>query len=242
MKVRIKFSKQGNMKFIGHLDIMRYFQKALKRAGIPIRFTEGFSPHMILSFASPLGVGITSSGEYADLELTCETIEKGPFLDALNAQMVEGMEILDVTQIREGKGDKAMSLVAAADYTVAFRNQRQLTALQVDSFLGQEQIQVEKEGKKGTRLVNIRPFIYQMHLLPDSASASDSFFLRLSSGSADNVKPEAVMDALCRFLSLEAPGRCGLLINRLDLYALVGSKKGEPDRLVSLNDLGTKLT
>ena len=58
MKVRIKFSKLGNMRFIGHLDIMRYFQKAMRRAKIPIKYSEGFSPHQIMSFASPLSIGV----------------------------------------------------------------------------------------------------------------------------------------------------------------------------------------
>ena len=60
MKVRIKFAKKGTMKFIGHLDIMRYFQKAIRRAGIDIAYSEGFSPHQIMSFAAPLGVGLES--------------------------------------------------------------------------------------------------------------------------------------------------------------------------------------
>lgn len=63
MKIRIKFSKQGAMKFIGHLDTMRYFQKAMRRADVDIRYSEGFSPHQIMSFAAPLGVGLTGSGE-----------------------------------------------------------------------------------------------------------------------------------------------------------------------------------
>ena len=63
MKIRVKFSKHGAMKFIGHLDILRLFQKAIRRAEIPIVFTEGFSPHMVMSFASPLGVGIESEGD-----------------------------------------------------------------------------------------------------------------------------------------------------------------------------------
>lgn len=57
MKIRIKFAKTGVMKFVGHLDVMRYFQKAIRRAELPIAYSEGFSPHMLLSFASPLGVG-----------------------------------------------------------------------------------------------------------------------------------------------------------------------------------------
>ena len=57
MKVRIKFSKQGPVKFVGHLDTMRYFQKAIRRAELPVAFSGGYSPHMIMSFAAPLGVG-----------------------------------------------------------------------------------------------------------------------------------------------------------------------------------------
>ena len=69
MKIRIKFAKTGVMKFVGHLDVMRYFQKAIRRAELPIAYSEGFSPHMLLSFASPLGVGISSTGEYFDMVL-----------------------------------------------------------------------------------------------------------------------------------------------------------------------------
>lgn len=64
------------MRFIGHLDVMRYFQKAIRRAEIPIAFTTGYSPHMIMSFAQPLGVGVTSDGEYFDIEIT-EPISSG---------------------------------------------------------------------------------------------------------------------------------------------------------------------
>ena len=69
MKARIKFRKYGVMRFIGHLDVMRYFQKAMRRADIPIAFTSGYSPHMIMSFAAPLGVGVTSTAEYFDMEI-----------------------------------------------------------------------------------------------------------------------------------------------------------------------------
>ena len=86
MKVRIKFSKSGNMKFIGHLDTMRYFQKAMRRADIDIAYSTGFSPHQIMSFAAPLGVGITSEGEYLDIEVnSTESTEKS--VAALNAAM-----------------------------------------------------------------------------------------------------------------------------------------------------------
>ena len=80
------------MKFIGHLDIMRYFQKAIRRANIPIAFSGGFSPHMIMSFAAPLGVGVTSAGEYFDMELTDDSLSSKEMENRLNATMAEGNE------------------------------------------------------------------------------------------------------------------------------------------------------
>ena len=92
MKIRVKFKKWGCMKFIGHLDMMRYFQKAVRRADIDIRYSEGYSAHQIMSFAAPLGVGITSDGEYFDIDVnTTESTEKS--IEALNAQMVDGVEV-----------------------------------------------------------------------------------------------------------------------------------------------------
>ena len=120
MRVRIKFTKTGALKFLGHLDVMRYFQKALRRAEIDVAFSEGFSPHMIMSFAAPLGLGITSTGEYFDLDLKSAD-SSASLKKRLNDQMAEGMEVLSVRQIPEDKASKCMSLVAAADYRVTFR-------------------------------------------------------------------------------------------------------------------------
>ena len=86
MKVRIKFAKTGHMKFVGHLDTMRYFQKAIRRAELPVAFSGGYSPHMIMSFAAPLGVGTTSLGEYFDMELT-DTVPTKEIEERLNAVM-----------------------------------------------------------------------------------------------------------------------------------------------------------
>ena len=89
------------MKFIGHLDIMRYFQKAIRRANIPIAFSGGFSPHMIMSFAQPLGVGVTSDGEYFDIELT-EAVNSADAVRRMNeACQIEGIEIVSIRRIAE---------------------------------------------------------------------------------------------------------------------------------------------
>ena len=98
MKARIKFRKYGVMKFIGHLDVMRFFQKVMRRADIPIAFSGGFSPHMIMSFANPLGVGVTSDGEYFDIELT-EEIDMQAAVARMNETVVEGIEIVNMVPI-----------------------------------------------------------------------------------------------------------------------------------------------
>lgn len=231
MKVRIKFAKQGVMKFIGHLDIMRYFQKALRRADIDIKFSEGMSPHMIMSFAAPLGVGLTSDGEYVDIELRTP-ISTAEAVSRLNAVMVEGMEILDFRQIEEGKAGKAMSLVAAADYTVRFRKgyaPKEDWQSDISGFFAKKSIPVIKETKKGESEVDIRPMIYQM-----SVNAG-TVFMRLATGSVANLKPELVMESYMKWRGFEMPP-FSLEVNRCEVYADLG--KGEKHKFVSLNDLG----
>ena len=93
MKVRVRFAKRGIMKFIGHLDMVRYFQKAFRRAGIDMQYSQGFSPHQLISFASPLGVGLISEGEYMDIFIG-EAMPGDVMLSKINKEMAEGVEVL----------------------------------------------------------------------------------------------------------------------------------------------------
>ena len=121
MRVRVKYSKQGLMRFIGHLDMMRYFQKACRRAGIDVVYTEGLSPHMSMSFALPLGVGMTSDSEYVDVDLVHD-ISGREIVDRLNESVPEGIHFLDARQIPVGKAYKGMTLAARADYTLRLKD------------------------------------------------------------------------------------------------------------------------
>lgn len=131
MKIRIKFAKYGTMKFIGHLDVMRFFQKVFRRANVDIAFSEGMSPHMILSFAAPLGLGAEGMSEYADIQINASVPGASAaalpqeyvqdVLGRMNSVSVEGIEFLDFRPIPDGKASKAMSLVTAADYAVRVR-------------------------------------------------------------------------------------------------------------------------
>lgn len=234
MKIRIKFRKHGVMKFIGHLDIMRYFQKALKRADIAVCYSGGFSPHMIMSFASPLGVGITSDGEYLDIEVE-DALSSADGVRRLNEVMADGMEVVSFRQIPEEKSQNAMSLVAAADYEVRFRPEKEPVSTQDMSwqdafakFLAQPEINIVKKSKKSERELDIRPFIYEARV------EDDEIFLRLSAGSVTNIKPELVMEAFVQYLGCELD-EFALLVHRKDLYA---EKAGNSREFISLEALG----
>ena len=231
LKVRVKFEKKGAMKFIGHLDIMRYFQKALRRANIPVAFSGGFSPHMIMSFAAPLGVGVTSSGEYFDMELT-ESMPSAEMEQRLNETMAEGMRVISVREIPDNKANACMSLVAAADYSIEFREGKAPEGEwkeKIQEFYQQKEITILRKTKRSEQETDIRPWIYQLEV------RGDKVWMQLSQGSVQNLKPELVMEAFMKYLGQELQP-FALLIHREEVYADKGTE--DKRKLVSLEDLG----
>lgn len=232
MKVRIKFRKYGIMKFIGHLDVMRYFQKAIRRARIPIAFSGGYSPHMIMSFANPLGVGLTSDGEYFDIELK-EPISSSEAVSRLNAQMVEGMEVLSFVEIPDDKKNKGMSIVAGASYLSTPRKGALPDGWEkkLEEFYHQETITVLKATKKSEKEVNIRPLIYELK------AQGPSIYMKVAAGSAQNLKPELVTGAFLSFLGLRED--IVFAQHRIENYADSG-EEGSP-HFVPLDALGWEI-
>ncbi|MCC8103006.1 MAG: TIGR03936 family radical SAM-associated protein [Clostridiales bacterium] len=233
MKVRVKFSKKGSMKFIGHLDVMRYFQKLLRRAEIDVAFTEGFNPHMIMSFASPLGIGLTSDAEYMDIELL-SPISSQEAIAKLNQAGTEELEVTGFVQIPEGKADKAMTLVAAADYTLRLRAGHEPHTdwkNGLAEFFAREEILVMKKTKRSEKEVDIRPMIYEWSFRDEG----ETLFLKLAAGSVANLKPELVMDTYLQNFGVK-PDPLAYEINRCEIYADLGTENDR--KLVSLYDLG----
>ena len=101
------------MKFIGHLDVMRYFQKAIRRSGLDIAYSQGFNPHQLISFAAPLGVGLTSDGEYMDMQMNT-TFSTREAMQRLNQTMNSEIKVTNYVELEEDS-QNAMSIVAAAD-------------------------------------------------------------------------------------------------------------------------------
>lgn len=214
IKIRLKFSKNGPIKYLGHLDVMRYFQKAIRRAQLDIRYSEGYHPHQLLGFAQPLGVGITSDGEYLDMTLDSLPEEGLPaVVDALNGCMNEGIVITDIMEVTDSR-DKAMTAVAAAAYTVQFREGYQpgpgwQEAL-VD-FCSAEEILIMKRTKKGEKETDIKPMIHEVLIL------DDTICLILTAGNEGGLRPEHLLHAFLKTQGME-PAPATLIVHRLDTY------------------------
>ncbi|MBP5385701.1 MAG: DUF2344 domain-containing protein [Lachnospiraceae bacterium] len=227
MRVRMKFSKTGSVKYIGHLDIMRYFQKLMRRSGIPIAYSAGMSPHQIMSFALPLGIGDESLGEYADIELTRSVISTEA-LNILDAQSVPGIKILSFKMLPDGALN-AMASVEAADYEIVLQNNRiPDLASKLSSFMEQEQILTIKKTKKSEREIDLKQFVFHYE------STDDTILVRLKCGSVDNTKPELFMDTFLAYCGLSCSDS-DLLIRRIVLYTVVN------DTFVSLDDIGENI-
>ena len=243
LKARIKFRKYGALRFIGHLDVMRYFQKVMRRADIPIAFTGGYSPHMIMSFASPLGIGLESDGEYLDIELT-GPVESQEAVRRMNEAGVDGIEVVSLRQIAEEKKMTGMTILAAADYLITpavYAEQKDMRRmlpedwqLRFRAFTGQDEIRVVKQTKRSEREVNLRPLIYHWEF------RGNNIYMKLAAGSTENLKPDLVMDAFLKTVLTDADEASRYFTyRRLEMYADVG-EDGER-KLVTLESLGEEI-
>ena len=240
MRVRVKFAKYGPMKFIGHLELMKYLQRAVRRTDIPVKYDEGMHQRMVMSFAMPLGVGPISSAEYMDIELE-EPISSEKAIGQLREHMCEGLEILDFREVDGSKRMKAMTIVAAADYEVWFREEMAPDwdwKAALTEFCGRKTIPWVKETKKGTREVDMREWIYDMEIRSADASCDvpSKVYLRLCCSVGDNLKPEQLFEEMFRSYGHELP-RFALQVHRLDLLTW----DAQEEKYVSLGELGSRI-
>lgn len=248
-KIRIKYAKTGVLKYIGHLDLMRFFQKAVKRADFDIAYSQGYSPHQLMSFAAPLALGVTSEGEYFDAQFN-SLIPSDEFVRKFNEQMVDGVYVKDVILLPE-KAKKAMSIVAASDYVITFKSEddldftddnktekRKVSGIAdkkkkilevVPYLLEKETIEVFRKTKKNEKVEDIKKGIYKLEV------RKDNIYMFLATGSEYNLKPESVLEALCNEAGVEY-NKFDYHIHRIETYY-----KNEDNNLVSLLETGERI-
>lgn len=163
MRYLIKFTKEANIKFISHLDVMRTIQKNIRRAHLPIEYSQGFNPHMATSIAQPLSVGVYSSGEYMDMVLTTEMNEE-EIIKRLNETAPSGIKYISALAIPYVEGQKkvpqAMAMIDAARYIIKIKySDVQNTENEINKLLEKNEWNTVKKSKKGQKEVDIKTFI-----------------------------------------------------------------------------------
>jgi radical SAM family uncharacterized protein/radical SAM-linked protein len=197
-KIRFRFAIQGPLRFLSHLETVRVFTRALRRARLPVQFSQGFHPHPLLAFATALPVGVESTGEYADVVLY-ECLDPGRFRERLNAVLPQHISILDACTVPL----KAVSLMSerlVAQYLVEVP----LRVLPVNgvplservrAFLARRSITVQRWHKKGPRRVDIRPGIARLEVMP-AVGETVALSMFLHQGAQAKAKPQEVIQAL----------------------------------------------
>lgn len=238
MKLRIKYTKTGVLRFIGHLDIMRLFQKAIRRAKLNVSYSKGFSPHQVISFAAPMPLGMTSEGEYFDGEFDLVT-STADMMQRLNDTLPEGIVVLDIVALPDD-AKPSMSIVSASDYII-FRNEECEEDIisrlieKIDDMNAMPVVEVMKKTKTKEELTNIKPVIYALHEYvkqsPYTEVYDKAIYMMLASGSILNLKPELVIEALCKQAGITY-NRYNYRVHRLETYM------GERTSLQSLGTVG----
>lgn len=198
MKYRIKFSKFDKMRFIGHLDLLNLFQRAIKRADIPISYSKGFNPHQLISFAIPLPIGMNGYGEYVDLEIKDKT-EPENIIKKLNNVMPYGISVINARILNNNEKNCAAALCAAAYEADLNYIEKDFNKI-IENILSQKEINLEKKGRKKNRIVDIRPLIYDIKA--DDTKKQKLKFL-IATGSKENLKPNLLLEYICTLSEIE---------------------------------------
>ncbi|MDD2400649.1 MAG: TIGR03936 family radical SAM-associated protein [Clostridia bacterium] len=226
MRLCLKYSLEEEGCFLSHLDLMRLMERAFRRANLPLAFSEGFNPHPRVSFASALAVGVTSEGEYLDVQLR-ENIPIQEVQKRLNMALPSGIKILESIAITKRK-DSLMALINMARYRVAISLVELVSQKEVDFIISrvisQTSYCVFRRSKRGERQVDIRPGLFRL----EGTVKDDKLYLEMDvqAGSQGNVKPTEVVK-MQRELSPAILGD-NLNIHRLGLYILNNNEIKNP--------------
>lgn len=194
MRVMVKFTKEESVRFVSHLDILRGMQRALRRAGIPVAYSDGFHPHLILTFAMALPVGASSQAEYMEIELAGD-MAMAELRTRLDAALGLGFHALAAGPIAQG-APSLMAAVCQSDWRLLAPGVDALAlSARVEQVLAQTSVEVVRlGGKKAGKPAEVRQGIQSMTVeqTPEGACV----VLRLSAGSTGNVSAALVADAL----------------------------------------------
>jgi len=214
----IKFSKEGVIRYISHLDLLRLFKRSFKRVGIKLQHSQGFNPHPKMSFAQPLSLGYSSSAEYLEFETT-EPYPVEEIRNKIATVMPEGIDILSCSEL-PAEGKTLAEQTEYADYEIqipleaAYAGDLEKT---ISGYASQDRIPVIKHQKKTGKdiEIDIKPMIVQLSGVVDNNIIT--LTTKLAAGSSANLSPEILLSEFCRYAGLSFD-RAEVSIRRSEIY------------------------
>ena len=187
MRIRITFSKQGALRYTGHLDLHKLWERAARRAQLPLAYSQGFHPQPKMNLASALPLGFSSRCEMLDMRLERDIPLDG-LNDTLNATMPTGIRILDIAQV-DDRAPALQTQVVSAEYEVTLTEPVDGSELtrRVASVMDSESIPRTRRGKE----YDLRPLIEELSL-----QADNNIFMKLTAKEGATGRPEEVLDVL----------------------------------------------
>ena len=192
---RVTYTKGDSVKYISHLDFLRCVNRAFKRAKIPVKYSQGFNPHILLNIGLPCPVGVSSECEMLDIELK-EEMDISAFISRLNDAMPSGIRILSA--------QRKYNLPDFYDIEYALYDIRLTSSKEFEpqSFSDEECIMIEKKSKRGMKEVNIKEFIKNVNIT-HNGDLSYNISAVISAGNKLNLKPELLISAIAAYYGAE---------------------------------------
>lgn len=218
MKLRIKITKDAGIRFISHLEYVRTIERAIRRAKLPVAYSEGFNPHMKFSLASALGVGVTSQAEFVEIELAQE-IDLAAALKKLSANLPMGIRVLAADLVPKGT-DKLMAQAGGADYQVLVPCGESDWQAAVQSFNAADSVLFQKPVPKGrgkTKEIEVKNFIKHVEAERRGENLLLQFSCRITS--TGSMKATELLQVLKEAFALPIATENADIL-RLDLYAV----------------------
>jgi radical SAM-linked protein len=206
IRTRLRFRKTGTLRFISHHDLMRVFERAIRRAEIPIRMSQGFNPRPKMSFPTALALGIEGVDEVVDLELS-HWIVPQKILEHLQGHLPPDLKITSVEPIALKSHSKVEELV----YRIEGYPIKQITEKEITGFLTKKEFQVSRDKKGRRKLLNIRSSIVSI------TQEDDVLLLRLKPAVEGTARPDEVLEALGLRMDVDTPLRITRSAVRLSL-------------------------
>jgi radical SAM-linked protein len=199
VKIQYQFKRSTPLRFLSHLDQQRLFQRAFRRANMPVEYSQGFNPHPRMSFALAMSVGLTRDGEYGEV-IVSEDIDVETFISRMNQVLPNGLEIVTAKICGEGVGSLSAALSKSV-YMIRIKvvpgTDLATLAETIESYLALPQILIQKRNKKGKYVEkDIRPFIESIAVFADPETDKVNIKMTLIYIEQQCVKPEQILESI----------------------------------------------